>query len=440
MRAFCSGKCNDFMISEQLKPSSSRAFHSFFFLLFLFLSSSPLFAEQALTFDDCVREATKANPEIRAATLQIQSSKFKTRAMQSGFFPQVSTGLRYDYGNGSGNTSSSNSSYSANVTATQDLFSGFSDVAKVKQAQANEEISDANLQIVKAKVSYDLKSAFARLRYAQSALKLSQEIIHRRQDNLNLLKLRYENGKENQGALLLSEAYLEQARYDGLLARDVLELARQELSRALGREEASSLKIAGEIPLRPPPSQPDWKTLVQSVPEYRQTLSEEKSATAAITSARSPFYPNLDVSTTLSRQDNTQTNANNRFTVSAGLSWPLFNGGKDYYATQEAVSNLKIAKENEVATRRKFLVQLRQAYWSFAEAHQKLKVDRSFLKALQVRGEIARTQYENGLLSFQDWDSIENDLINRQKQVLQSERERIISEAAWEQVQGGSVF
>jgi hypothetical protein len=53
-----------------------------------------------------------------------------------------------------------------------------------------------------------------------------------------------------------------------------------------------------------------------------------------------------------------------------------------------------------------------------------------------LRAEIARSKYNNGLLSFEDWDLIENDLINRQKALLVSVRERVTAEAGWEQARG----
>ena len=59
-----------------------------------------------------------------------------------------------------------------------------------------------------------------------------------------------------------------------------------------------------------------------------------------------------------------------------------------------------------------------------------------FLAAADLRAEIARTQYTTGLLSFEDWDLIENDLIDNQKAMLASLRDAVLAEAAWEQTLG----
>jgi outer membrane protein TolC len=81
---------------------------------------------------------------------------------------------------------------------------------------------------------------------------------------------------------------------------------------------------------------------------------------------------------------------------------------------------------------------LAQAHAGFIAAVAKLAVDEEFAAAAQLRAEIARSKYNNGLLSFENWDIIENDLIARQRALLASRRDRVIAEAAWQQAIGQS--
>ena len=82
------------------------------------------------------------------------------------------------------------------------------------------------------------------------------------------------------------------------------------------------------------------------------------------------------------------------------------------------------------------MARLRQAHVNLVESSERLKVDESFQEAVTLRAEIARSKYNNGLTTFDDWDLIESDLINRQRAVLSSQGNRVIAEAAWEQAQG----
>ena len=69
-----------------------------------------------------------------------------------------------------------------------------------------------------------------------------------------------------------------------------------------------------------------------------------------------------------------------------------------------------------------------------------MKVDSAYVEAAEAREKISRQKYNNGLSTFDEWDLIESDLIKRQKSLLLSERDRVVAEAAWEQVQGKGVL
>ena len=131
---------------------------------------------------------------------------------------------------------------------------------------------------------------------------------------------------------------------------------------------------------------------------------------------------------------------NDRRTVGLNLTLPLFSGGKDYYATKSASASLEAASSGKDNVERQLFVRLRQTYAGYVEAAEKLKVDRQFVEAATARAEIARSRYDNGLMTFDDWDRIESDLIQRSKSLLVSRRDRVNAEAAWEQAQGKGVI
>jgi outer membrane protein TolC len=171
-----------------------------------------------------------------------------------------------------------------------------------------------------------------------------------------------------------------------------------------------------------------------------QARAQERSAVADVTLARSGFYPSVDVSGSVGREGEDWTPDRDRRTVGLNLSVPLFSGGRDYYTTKSAAASLEAVSSNRDNLERQLLVRLKQAWAGYVESEEKLKVDRAFLEAATLRAEIARSRYNNGLMSFEDWDRIENDLIQRQKTVLQSQRDRVTAEAAWEQAQGKGVI
>jgi outer membrane protein TolC len=391
-----------------------------------------------LTWDQCVQEAAQQNPELRSARASLAAAQARVRAAHAGYFPQLSAGASYV--DSSGSLVTDGSVYGGSVSASQNLFAGFRDVASVEQASANERVSQADFASAYAKISRDLKSAYAALTFAQDAVVLTEQIVRRLQENLRLVQLRFEGGRENQGSFLLTKATLAQGQFDNLQARQAIGSAQAQLARVLGRREPAGLRVAGAVPVSAPPPEPPFIDLVETVPDYRRAQAQEEAAQADVRLARVGFYPTLDLTGTVAREGSDWLPDDSRRSVGLTLNIPLFSGGRDYYGTQSALSTLDATTSSKNDTARQVLVSLKQTHAAFVEALERLRVDQSFLEAATMRAEIARAKYASGLMSFEDWDRIENDLIQRQRAELTSRRDRVNAEAAWEQALGTGVI
>ena len=211
------------------------------------------------------------------------------------------------------------------------------------------------------------------------------------------------------------------------------------MAQALGLDDLDSFNIAGDIPVVDP-APVDLKKIVLATPTYLQAYYQEKSADEAVVLARAGFFPTLGLNGVLGKTGQDWFPKNDRWSVELNLTIPLFSGGRDFYATQSALESRSAASLTLHDTAHQVLSQLEQSNIAYIEAIEKVKVDLSYLQAAQVRAEIARVDYKNGITSFQDWDLAETDLIAREKSVLQSQQSRIVAEAAWEQAQGKGVI
>jgi outer membrane protein TolC len=403
------------------------------------LAASLAHGAAPLTWEECIPEAMERNADLAAAQANLEAAQYKVQAASGGYYPQLTGAVGYSDSSGSA-ASTSTPTYSTSLSATQNLFAGFQDEAKVEQASANLAAAQANLTSAKAKLSQDLKTAFAGLRHAQNNVQLTEDIARRLEENLRLVELRFESGRENKGSLLLTRATLGQARLEHLQARQALEAAQAQLARVLGRQVSLELRVAGEVPAAEPGPAPDFAGLARATPDYRQVAAQEHVAQADVRLARAGLLPSLNLTGTVAREGGDWYPEGDRRTVGVSLSVPLFSGGKDYYGLKSAHSSLTAAGVNKEGVERQLLVRLRQTYAAYVEAAVKLKVDRDFLEAATTRAAIARARYQNGLMSFEDWDRIENDLIQRQKALLLAQRERVTAEAAWESAQGKGVI
>lgn len=397
-------------------------------------------AAEPITWRAAVEEAAQNHPELRAARETVRAAEYEERVARSGFLPQVSGNVTYTDADIGSTTLNTTPQYAASVSVTQNLFAGFRDQAAVARASANREVSGISLEIAKARVSFELKAAFAALRFAQDNGRLAEDIVRRREENLRVVELRFESGRENRGSYLLSRARLEEARFERLQAQQAVTLARQQLARALGRTEPAEFVLVDDVPVQPPAPQVDIHGLALRTPDYRQAAAQERAAEAGIAIARAALLPSVNLTGSVARRGDSWYPGENVNSVGVSLSVPLYSGGRNYFGMQSAVASHAAASANRESVERQLLIRLRDAHNRYIQAVEKLRVDEELVAAAATRAEIARHRYDNGLMSFEDWDFIENDLVARQKTVLASRRERINAEAAWEQAQGTGVI
>ncbi|MGZ3696055.1 MAG: TolC family protein, partial [Bdellovibrionota bacterium] len=168
---------------------------------------------QTISWPEAVEIAKKNNPELAAADATLRAAGAQIGSARAGFFPKVSGSLSATRANSVvGNTSlPASNTYSAALTGSQNIFTGLADAARVDQAKANADSAEQEAKITKARISYELKTAFESFLYAQEYSAQTLEIMKRRKENLRLVQLRFDGGRENKGSVLLSQAYLSQA-------------------------------------------------------------------------------------------------------------------------------------------------------------------------------------------------------------------------------------
>lgn len=376
----------------------------------------------------------------------LNSTEAQEGVAKSGYFPQLAATFGWQHQNlATFNPAFSPTAVVDNFTGllslNQNIFNGMQDLEKFRQAKELTLAAQASLRATKAQVSFNLKTAYEGYVYARSFQKLTADIIHRRYENLRIVELRFQSGRENKGSVMLSQANLNQAKFDDLQARDLKEVARVQLRKALGFEEGQEIDVSEEIPVRNWDTRlPDFIRLANQAPDFLQALHNEVASEHAASAARGTFFPQLTFNSQAGTGGNDFYPHVPQWQIGLNLTLNVLNGGKDYANLQSAAYTRAQNESQRISTNLQDVVNLRQNYISLIEAIEKLKVDLSYKQAEEVRAEIARKKYNNGLLSFEDWNLIEDDLITRQKNYLQSLQNRVLSEASWEQAQGTGVI
>lgn len=400
-------------------------------------------AAKPMTWTESLRLTALNSPELKAARATVASSEAQVKSVTGSYFPTLALKAGYEHIDttlAASRAQSYSDGYNTVLEGKEVLFNGFADQSRIDQERANLKAAEANLAIIRARISADLKTSFEGLVYAKQSLDRADDVIKRRKANLSLVQLRFEGGRENKGSVMLSEAYLRQAELERLQALGAIESATAALAKTMGVEPDSIGGTLGEVPLAPPPLKVNFTELATLSPAHWQAIEQEQSARSAVGIARGRLLPYLELTGSIGKIDSAWFPQNDQWKVALGLTIPLFNGGGDYYGLQSANASFTAASANRETADRQLLVTLKQTHSAYVEAVSKEKVDQAFLAAARTRADIGRGKYNNGLLSFEEWDGIENDLINREKNMLASQRDRVSAEAAWEQAQGKGVI
>lgn len=414
---------------------------SILLISFLFLNPWPLFSRE-LTWPDVLELARKNNVDLQAAQQSLNAAEDQKLSARSPFFPRL-FGIALANQSGGDNLAFIRT-YGIELDLVQNLFSGFSDYYKASALNASASLARANYFSTLASVSADLKQNYTVALFYQRYKKLTENIINRRQDNLKNVEMRFWGGRENKGSVSLSESYVEQAIYEDIQAKHNFELALNHIKNILGF--AINEEISLDIKTAPPPislsnlPMNQFEQLALRHPDYLSALEQEKSAEANYHLAKSQFYPSLDFNAKYGHYDDTFFPEPTRWSAGFTLTVPLFDGMRDYYLTKSNFSKYQAAVLQSRLKKAQLTLNLQQTYQDLLEAIQKEKVDLKFKQAAETRAEIARSKYRNGLLDFDAWDLIENDLILRQKNSLISQKDRLIKETLWEQAQGVGVL
>lgn len=412
-------------------------------------SAAPL---DTLTWSDCVREAAVGNPQLQAAQENIRRAQALVGAARSDFFPTLTPFTGYNVSNSTNFQSTPNDDdptlevdigprrqFEYGVNLNQNIFSGFATKSAYQGSKADVRAAQATYDSTRAQVSFDLKTAFARLLFAQEQLGVVNKIVERRQENVRFVELRFDVGRENQGSVLRNQALLEQAKFDLAQTQRGVRVAQRELSKALGRNYESAndkLQVKGSFDTDFPKSAPDFSLVTYDHPEHREGEAQVSGAKADVGVAKANYFPSVDASASVSQEKLTNRPFQSIWAVGANLNYPFATGGGDIYQVKAAQAERRRIEQNLRETDNDVGLRLRQAYADFKDAVQNIAVQEKFLKSAATRAEIGRSQYANGLISYQDWDLVENDLINSQRTILETRRDALIAEANWELAQG----
>ena len=414
-----------------------------YILIFLSLAVIPVpisaadFQEK-LTWDDCVREAAITNPDLLAAGMEVNQAVAEKRMTRANLLPQISADAATSTSKSSGDDQGE--SYSYGIEGRQLIFDGLKSWYDLDQSAQELIVAHQRYEITSMGVRLSLREAFISLLKAQELVGISENIAARRRKQAGLVELRYQGGREHKGALLTARANLSQAEYDITRARRDIEVSREELRKELGRDGPAPKRAEGELVISPrQPGPPAFDQLVNEHPTVLELAARKEGSQLELNSSYSVFSPEIYGRAGIRRSDSDWPPSDENWSVSLTVSLPLFEGGSRIDDLSRARSALTGSEEEERSGRSGVFLDMRESWINLEDADEYVSIQKQFQEAGEERAKIAEAQYSSGLLSFDNWIIIEDDLVRAQKRYLEARAEAMRAEAQWTYARGGTL-
>lgn len=409
-------------------------------LLVALLAARPAFSAEVLTWEDCLREAGQHHPDLMSASESVRQAEAQRKIVRSGLLPAVNAEVGGSRSGSSGELPSSGS-WSYAVTARQLLYDGSKTSRLVDESSENIRTSRYSADAVSSATRLSLRTAFVELLKAQQLVSLTWEIADKRKQNLRLIDLRYKAGREHRGSLSKAHADLAQAEFEVVQAKRNLELSQFRLGTVLGRESFVPLAVAGEFTVTEQTGTlPDFERIVKENPSYRMMVSRKEASRYSLEAARNAFMPELSLTTAVGRSAFDRWPSEEvDWQVGVNLAVPVYGGGSGRAAAEKARAAMHQLAADEKSGYLSLSRALQDSWKELRDAVDNVSVSKKYLDAAVERARIADAQYSAGLVSFNEWIIIEDNLVSSKKSYLNARADMLLAEAKWTRAKGGTL-
>jgi outer membrane protein len=185
------------------------------------------------SLDDLVNEAKKTRPDVVALERQVRAQQLAVRGAYGGFGPSINASTSIT--DAGGDITNLGWNLSAGVSVSWPIFSGFLTWETVKEQKALVTVAQAQLELQKQQVRYDVETARLAINTAKANIAATGEAVANAQERLRLAEGRYQAGVGN--AIELGDAQIAFTTAQGqrVTAEYNLATARAQLLKALGR-------------------------------------------------------------------------------------------------------------------------------------------------------------------------------------------------------------
>ena len=375
------------------------------------------------------------NPRLEAERAKVRADDEEVPRAKSGYRPRINAtadiGATSQRTNPKGGPASRDTREPRGfgVSLDQNVFDGFTTTNNVNAAEAFVRAQRAELHRVEQEVLGEAVIAYMDVVRDEAIVRLRENNVRVLTSDLRATQDRFNAGEVTRTDVAQSRARRADAVSDLDLARANLQTSRANYERIIGRPPSRLQKP--QVPERfLPKSLAEAQNLaVNENPRVIQALYREQEARYVVDSIFGELLPQFSVSGGYQKRFRTSAGINDQddLSVVGLLNVPIYQGGEVKARVRQA-KHVHVQRIQEVAQQRTEVRELAVAAWAELGARRaKLRSDKTSVEANQIALAGVREEEKVGQRTLLDVLNAEQELLNSQVTLVETERDLVVS-------------
>jgi TolC family type I secretion outer membrane protein len=394
--------------------------------------------------------ALRLNPALRSGDEARRAAQARVPQAQSGYYPRLDvTGSQSSSKVFSTTTDSSQRSDStAFVVQGRQLIYDFGKTAAlVDEARAGVRVSDADLERIREVVVLNVRQSYFNLLQFRRLVGVADAAVSRAELNLRSARGFFDVGTRPKSDVTRAEVEVANARVGQIRARNAVRLAESTLLTAIGLEAQRSIEVEDILEFEAVPLDPAafLDDALKNRPELGQSRARLEAARAQLAGARAGWWPDLNLNGSYGASSGDALvgvggfavpSFGESWSVSATLSWNLFQGFFTTNRIRETAALVEVARANYEALELQVRLEVEQAYIVLVESAERIVATGKAVESATENLRLAQGRYDAGVGTILDLTEAQLALTNAEADQVRALTDYKLGQAALDRAIG----
>ncbi|MEO0131912.1 MAG: TolC family protein [candidate division WOR-3 bacterium] len=357
-----------------------------------------------LSLTQCIALAKQYNLELQEVKTNVQIVNSQLKETYSSFYPAIEVSGGYQ------TFEEKNCQYSWGISSRYTIYRGGTRIWNLKISQLQLKDAKELYRQKENQIILQVKQNFYKIVKLQETEKLLRHILNRRRENLELIALNYESGRESALNLELSRINLEQIEYELQKLKTELKSAKYELATFLNLADTDFV-LQNETKIAKIPNLDSMiEIALKKRPELIREDIAEKIYQFQLKTKWANYLPLISFNSSYGGNGQTLPTSRNTWGAGVSLGITLFDG----FSREAQINEVKLALKNQSyrkeRTKLNIINEVRKAFDMYFNAIQYLEIASRKKSVLTDAYRLTKLQYQQGRTSYFFLEQKENEL------------------------------